>query len=528
MSGKHVQAQRPRLRSALWILGTVLVSVAAGAALAGVLSSTWVRTGAAGVGAATVPTIAAVWILRRGCGTVTAADRVTLVRVMLTGVLSAGLVLVVAGDLAPRSWLLVALAAAALTLDAVDGWVARRTHTATPRGATLDTETDAALLLVLSGLAAHSLGWWVLAIGLMRYAFLAVSWVSPRLRLPLQHSRSRRAVGAAQGIAMIAVLVPAAPLTVARTIAVVALVLLALSFARDLIGLLRRSSAVLRPVSAEWLGQRRRADFRAREQADELIGALNAHIGSVAAAEDVVTVIDVGAGTGSNFAWLAPRLARAQRWILLDHDPQVLSAVDHPEDLVGVKETSRVVGTALGLPALSHQLAADSSLQIITCSALLDVLSPADAQALAETVCGPDSAPGTAALFSLSVTGEVDFSPPHRHDETIAASFNAHQRRAGLLGPDAVAAIVAMLQQRGGRTALRSTDWHLNHAEADLVKRYVTERAEAAVEHEQALCGTAEAWVADRLRQLAAGQLRVRVQHSDVLCLPAGSPVNLP
>ena len=37
-------------------------------------------------------------------------------------------------------------------LDLVDGWVARRTGTASPFGARFDLETDAALILVLSWL----------------------------------------------------------------------------------------------------------------------------------------------------------------------------------------------------------------------------------------------------------------------------------------------------------------------------------------------------------------------------------------
>ena len=74
--------------------------------------------------------------------------------------------------------LLVRLAAVALALDAVDGWVARRTGTVSELGARFDMEADAFLILVLSGFVADSLGGWVLAIGLMRYAFVAAGWVA--------------------------------------------------------------------------------------------------------------------------------------------------------------------------------------------------------------------------------------------------------------------------------------------------------------------------------------------------------------
>ena len=70
----------------------------------------------------------------------------------------------------------------ALALDAVDGWVARRTGTVSALGARFDMEVDAFLILVLSGYVAPTLGGWVLAIGLMRYAFVAAGWVLPWLR----------------------------------------------------------------------------------------------------------------------------------------------------------------------------------------------------------------------------------------------------------------------------------------------------------------------------------------------------------
>ena len=64
--------------------------------------------------------------------------------------------------------LLVTLAAVALVLDAVDGWVARRTGTATAMGARFDGEVDAFLILALSVYVAPTCGAWVLAIGAAR------------------------------------------------------------------------------------------------------------------------------------------------------------------------------------------------------------------------------------------------------------------------------------------------------------------------------------------------------------------------
>jgi phosphatidylglycerophosphate synthase len=98
--------------------------------------------------------------------------------------------------------LLVAFAAGALVLDAVDGWVARRTGTASALGARFDGEVDAFLILALSVFVAPTAGAWVLAIGAARYVFLAGEWLLPWMRAPLPRRRWRTRVAAAQGIVL--------------------------------------------------------------------------------------------------------------------------------------------------------------------------------------------------------------------------------------------------------------------------------------------------------------------------------------
>lgn len=138
--------------------------------------------------------------------------------------------------------LLIGLAVPALALDAVDGWVARRTGTATELGARFDMEVDAFLLLVLSAYVAQLLGPWVLAIGLMRYAFVAAGWMLPPLRLQLPARYWRKVVTAVQGIALTVAASGLVP-EVAAVLVGVALALLVESFGRDVLWLAVRSRA---------------------------------------------------------------------------------------------------------------------------------------------------------------------------------------------------------------------------------------------------------------------------------------------
>ena len=125
---------------------------------------------------------------------------------------------------------IVALAAVALCLDAVDGRVARHTGTVSPLGASFDQEIDAFLILILSVYVATSIGPWVLAIGLARYANLAAGWPLPWLRKPLPPRYWRKVVAAIQGIVLTVAVANFLPTPANIAAVAAALVLLAVSF----------------------------------------------------------------------------------------------------------------------------------------------------------------------------------------------------------------------------------------------------------------------------------------------------------
>ncbi|KUG61704.1 hypothetical protein AVL61_02025 [Kocuria rosea subsp. polaris] len=173
------------------------------------------------------------------------ADRVTVGRSVLVALAAAllpvGLAPVLGQDAGRPAeawcWAVFAVALPAWLLDGVDGWVARRTGTATHAGARLDQEVDAALLLVLSVAVAARLGLpgagWVVLIGAMRYLFLLGLRVRPAWRRGLPFSSYRRVVAGIQGGVLLGALVPLIPLPLAVTAVAVALVLLLVSFGRD-------------------------------------------------------------------------------------------------------------------------------------------------------------------------------------------------------------------------------------------------------------------------------------------------------
>jgi phosphatidylglycerophosphate synthase len=146
----------------------------------------------------------------------------------------------------PAAWLIVMAATLTALLDAVDGALARRSGQSSEFGARFDMETDAAFILVLCALVlqAGQAGAWVLAAGLMRYAFVLAARRWPWLAGALPPSRRRQTVCVVQITTLIVCLGPIVPRSFAAALAAASVALLAMSFAVDIRALARSRRSI--------------------------------------------------------------------------------------------------------------------------------------------------------------------------------------------------------------------------------------------------------------------------------------------
>nr|WP_149551881.1 class I SAM-dependent methyltransferase [Streptomyces marokkonensis] len=263
----------------------------------------------------------------------------------------------------------------------------------------------------------------------------------------------------------------------------------------------------------EWLQLREPADAAARSY--DLLDPLRMRLANLPGrAADGLVIHDIGCGTGSMGRWLAPHLDGAQHWVLHDRDPYLLhfAAVASPRSAADGSHVT--VETRRGDVA---RLTADalSGASLVTASALLDVLTREEVGALAAACAGA----GCPALLTLSVAGRVELTAPHPMDEEITEAFNAHQRRGGLLGPDAVTAAAEAFAEHGATVRLNPSPWRLGPEQAELTGQWLRGWVGAAVEERPELAARADGYLAERLEACAAGELRVVVHHSDLLAL---------
>ncbi|GIE32492.1 trans-aconitate methyltransferase [Actinoplanes italicus] len=247
--------------------------------------------------------------------------------------------------------------------------------------------------------------------------------------------------------------------------------------------------------SAAWLSLREPADASARalELVEQLPGTVR-------------TVRDLGCGTGSLGRWLSPRLGAGQHWIMTDRDPALLlHAAESMPDGVTVS-TQRLDVTDLTAADL-----ADTDL--VTCSALLDLLTAEEVERLAG-VCAEAR---VSVLFTLSVTGEVQLAPHDPLDAEFEAGFNAHQRRVmdgrRLLGPDAPRVAEEAFTRAGATVTVRPSPWRLGPAMPALTAEWLRGWVGAAAEERPDLPA------GDYLERRLAALPHASVGHKDVLAI---------
>jgi hypothetical protein len=244
-------------------------------------------------------------------------------------------------------------------------------------------------------------------------------------------------------------------------------------------------------VSPAWLEVRQAADAAARSE--ELAERLAHHLPSGGC-----VIHDLGGGSGAMGRWLAPRLPEPQHWVVHDRDPDLL-------------ELARASGAETRLTDIAQLTPEDvQGADAVVASALLDLLTADELLRMLQACADRPM------LLALTVVGKVAIAPADELDARFEAAFNAHQRRDGRLGPDAVVAAVRALRHMD--CVLRPSPWRLGPADAELIAEWLDGWIAAACEQEPALA--AGDYTARRLAQAAAGALSVTVEHADLLVLP--------
>lgn len=286
-----------------------------------------------------------------------------------------------------------------------------------------------------------------------------------------------------------------------------------------------------RRFSDQWLMLRESADHLARDS--QLTHAADRWLSARATPTRPLvtqrTIVDLGCGSGSNLRYLAPRLHGTQHWRLIDHDASLLararlrceglrSADARPVHL----ETCEMdLDTAIrrGLEGTD----------LVTASALFDLLSPGWVEALASRC----QAQGCAALFALSIDGEIHFhdtagTAVENDDDRFAfAALAAHQRRdkgqGPALGSQAPNHLRQSFYRHGYRVREATTPWRLGPESLPLAEALLAGWHRALHEQVPEQRKRVDRWHGARLDAVMRGRLTLTVGHRDLFAIPGGA-----
>lgn len=235
-------------------------------------------------------------------------------------------------------------------------------------------------------------------------------------------------------------------------------------------------------------------------------------------------VVDLGAGTGSMFRFLAPIIGRGQDWTLLDADPALLddafgrtAAWSRARGFAAIAEgNSLQIATPGGLWRMNVMPSDLNAMDLprcdgVVCSALLDLVSASWLHRLIGSLTVPF-------LAGLTVDGRDAWLPHHPLDAKVRSAFRRDQRRDKGLGPAlgaaAPSAALRMFTASGFVTASAPSDWRIRRGGLGMQR--------ALIEGTAAVVPGSALWQRARLRQALQGRLAISIGHRDILALPPG------
>ncbi len=171
--------------------------------------------------------------------------------------------------------------------------------------------------------------------------------------------------------------------------------------------------------SASWLALREPYDRQARGR------AVLDHLAALFAGNASIAIADLGCGTGATMRAISSALPRPQSWRLVEND----------ENLLAHAAASTIAGTEIIAARLDLarelETAVNADVDLVTVSALLDLVSAAWLDRLIETMVRL----ARPLYAALTYNGEVALAPAAADDATIITAVNRHQLTDKGFGP---------------------------------------------------------------------------------------------
>ncbi len=280
--------------------------------------------------------------------------------------------------------------------------------------------------------------------------------------------------------------------------------------------------------AADWLALREPFDAAARNR------DLALRFATALGDGPIKKLIDLGAGTGANFRYLAPLIDGDQQWLLIDNDSLLLSAqIDaiaqwavesgwhHEADAHGIAVFTdngcwRARGQSLDL-AVALETLDLCDIDGVTTTAFLDLVSASWLDRLVAWLADSHCP----LLATLTVDGRRIWQLALDNDVLIDRAFHRHQisdKGFGVaLGNTATHYLAERLRESGYAPSIAHSDWQIDAKHSDMLNRMASEAADVAAIINPSHTDAIAEWLEHRHAQIAAGNAALTIGHRDLL-----------
>lgn len=305
------------------------------------------------------------------------------------------------------------------------------------------------------------------------------------------------------------------------------------------------------PADYHWLALRFAADRDSRDP------GLLAQVTAAMAGRPRLRVLDLGAGSGANLLYLAPRLPVArQEWTLIDRDALLVSRVTgcfasfarHLPGMSAEPARVRFDDTVVDYRATSGDFLREDcpiygeQYDLVVANAVFDLLSADQLDRFLGLAASRWPAPRPGLYFTINLDRGLSLQPGHAGDAAVFALFQGHMQReqafGRAMGADSAREMLRLMNARGMHTQAAPSTWSARepgfvHANLDFFESATREmiamghgpdqagpETETETETGERAAGDPAAWLAPWLanrRQLADhGALTLEVAHQDI------------
>lgn len=273
----------------------------------------------------------------------------------------------------------------------------------------------------------------------------------------------------------------------------------------------------------EWLVLRYPLDVAARSQVLEAEALVRLPL------TRELRILDLGAGTGANLVYYAPRLISGALWWLVDRDTVLLRALPPFRERVGADSRNSSCHEIHVLPGdfldPNHPVY-EMTFDLVLANAVVDLLSREQLDHLLELFERSWQRSPPLLLFTINLDLGLAFSPEPPGSFHWCRLYEQHMERVQpfgrALGAHAATHMEAVLRARGYDLYDKPSPWCItedNHHALGAMLYYFERSISELIGSNPRELDTFVGWLADMRARASQGRLRLHVPHRDFLAM---------